>query len=293
MAETKNKSKPRLHFIIFLVSAFILSFTFFSPNASAAYIKGTVYDYFLEPAKNIVVEINSTPKQVVVAKDGAYSFSVSPGSYTISANFVVQNKTKVNLQDIAEEKIVVQDEGTYIIDMIMVPSAGLESEFNETIDVEDISSQKINYLPLIIASAVFLIIIFAVFKIVSMKSSKYVNEILEEMKSERMKTERKAGKKPGKKKVDIDKKNKKRRNAIESAIKQEKIESPEHIKLDSYERNIIELLSQNDGRTTQKEIRKQFPLSEAKISLIISDLERKKLIKKIKKGRGNIILLEK
>jgi uncharacterized membrane protein len=45
-------------------------------------------------------------------------------------------------------------------------------------------------------------------------------------------------------------------------------------------------------RTTQKELRKQFPLSEAKISLMVSDLEQRNLIKKIKKGRGNIIIIK-
>lgn len=56
---------------------------------------------------------------------------------------------------------------------------------------------------------------------------------------------------------------------------------------------IVEFIKNEDGRTTQKEIRKNFDLSEAKISLIISELESKGAIKKIKKGRGNIILLEK
>lgn len=56
---------------------------------------------------------------------------------------------------------------------------------------------------------------------------------------------------------------------------------------------VIEFIKSQDGRTTQKEIRKNFDLSEAKISLIISELENKGKIKKIKKGRGNIIILEK
>ncbi|MBU1199314.1 MAG: hypothetical protein KKF46_04295 [Nanoarchaeota archaeon] len=43
-------------------------------------------------------------------------------------------------------------------------------------------------------------------------------------------------------------------------------------------------------RVTQKDIRKQFPMSEAKISLMISDLESQGKIKKIKKGRGNIVV---
>jgi uncharacterized membrane protein len=45
-----------------------------------------------------------------------------------------------------------------------------------------------------------------------------------------------------------------------------------------------------EKRTTQKELRKKFPLSEAKVSLMVSELEEKGLIKKFKKGRGNIII---
>lgn len=76
------------------------------------------------------------------------------------------------------------------------------------------------------------------------------------------------------------------------AIKDEKAEQKE-----KYEGNdlnkIIEILKKESGRATQKEIRKQIPLSEAKISLMIAELEHKGIIKKIKKGRGNIIILKK
>ncbi|MBW2981123.1 hypothetical protein KY360_06935 [Candidatus Woesearchaeota archaeon] len=56
---------------------------------------------------------------------------------------------------------------------------------------------------------------------------------------------------------------------------------------------IVKILKQEGGRATQKEIRKHFPLSEAKMSLMIAELEHKGVVKKIKKGRGNIIILEK
>jgi len=56
---------------------------------------------------------------------------------------------------------------------------------------------------------------------------------------------------------------------------------------------IIGFIKTQDGRTTQKDIRKNFDVSEAKISLIISELESKGIVKKIKKGRGNIIILKK
>ena len=55
---------------------------------------------------------------------------------------------------------------------------------------------------------------------------------------------------------------------------------------------IVGIIKNEGGRATQKEIRKQIPLSEAKISLMIAELEHSGIIKKIKKGRGNIIVLE-
>ena len=56
---------------------------------------------------------------------------------------------------------------------------------------------------------------------------------------------------------------------------------------------VIKIIKEEGGRTTQKVIRKEIPLSEAKISLMIAELEHKGIIEKIKKGRGNIIILKK
>ena len=56
--------------------------------------------------------------------------------------------------------------------------------------------------------------------------------------------------------------------------------------------NLIKIIKDNGGRITQKELRKHFPLSEAKVSLMITELESKGKIEKIKKGRGNIIILK-
>jgi len=55
---------------------------------------------------------------------------------------------------------------------------------------------------------------------------------------------------------------------------------------------IIKFIKQEGGRTTQKELRKKFPYSEGKMSLMIADLEDQGKIKKIKRGRGNILILQ-
>lgn len=55
----------------------------------------------------------------------------------------------------------------------------------------------------------------------------------------------------------------------------------------------LEIIKKNDGRITQKELRKEMLyLSEAKVSLIVTELEHKDKIEKIKKGRGNVIILK-
>lgn len=57
-------------------------------------------------------------------------------------------------------------------------------------------------------------------------------------------------------------------------------------------RRALELIKAEGGRITQKELRKRLGYSEAKVSLIIADLERRGLVEKVKKGRGNIIFLK-
>jgi len=55
---------------------------------------------------------------------------------------------------------------------------------------------------------------------------------------------------------------------------------------------ILALLAKAGGRMTQRELRQQLPESEAKVSLMLAELEAKGKVRKIKKGRGNIIVLK-
>jgi len=56
--------------------------------------------------------------------------------------------------------------------------------------------------------------------------------------------------------------------------------------------DVLNFIKKQKGRVTQKEIRKSLLLSEAKTSLILTELEHKNIIERIKKGRGNIIILK-
>lgn len=57
--------------------------------------------------------------------------------------------------------------------------------------------------------------------------------------------------------------------------------------------DVLAFVKKEGGRVTQKEIRNNFPSSEAKISLVITELEHKGKVERIKKGRANIVVLKK
>lgn len=60
-----------------------------------------------------------------------------------------------------------------------------------------------------------------------------------------------------------------------------------------YIEKALEIIQKHDGRISQKELRKEMLyLSEAKISLILTELEHKGKIEKIKKGRGNVVVVK-
>ena len=58
-------------------------------------------------------------------------------------------------------------------------------------------------------------------------------------------------------------------------------------------KQVVSVLKKNGGRMTQKDIRREFPLSEAKVSLMITELESLGIVKRIKKGRTNVVVFQK
>jgi uncharacterized membrane protein len=54
---------------------------------------------------------------------------------------------------------------------------------------------------------------------------------------------------------------------------------------------VMDVIMVSGGRINQVDLRQKLPHSEAKVSLMIADLEDRGLVRKIKKGRGNIIVL--
>lgn len=213
------------------------------PSVMAVTIHGTIYDFGLNILTNTIVEINTTPHQQMVAKNGEYSFSVPPGIYELRAEHAKSESSTV-------ENLTADAEGDYVFDLILLPSIEQDQELlDEGIDipmVEEVVKEKpaTQWLIWII---VLLALGYLVYK-VSRKPAKIVERVKEVV-----------------------------REVKEVAI-------PEELQ------KIMEFIEKEGGRTTQKDIRKNFPYSEAKISLMIDELEAKKLIKKVKKGRGNLII---
>ena len=226
--------KRFLVFLLLLVSVALV------PCINAAEIYGTVYDMSLNPAMGAVIEINSTPKQTKILKDGTYSFMLPVGDYVIKATYV----TNYNVYS-TEENITIVDEGRYIVDLIVFPDLSEESELlllGEGINLEDIYEDEQTF-PWVY---IFLILVVIATVIMFVKKRKPKEKTEEKILEE-----------------EIDPKDK-----------------------------IYDFIKQKGGRVTQREIRKNFPVSQASISLILTELENDGKLKKIKRGKGNIIILK-
>ena len=242
-----------------IILCYLFGFFLVASVALAADIHGSIYDLSLNKMGNVVVEIDTAPKQFYVSKDGAYSFTVPIGFYAVKAEHY-EGRLLVSS---TSENITVKDEGDYILDLVLFPVINEE----ELLEDEIKAPKRSFYVGYFIIAAIFVLIAVLVFYLYNKKRTA----------------------KKEKKKVDIEKE---KREEEEEKREVEKVAEPEINGEDGLDK-VVEIIKEEGGRTTQKEIRKQVPLSEAKISLIISELEAEGKIRKIKKGRGNIIVLEK
>ena len=231
--------------------------------ASAATISGIIYDISLDKVESAIVEIDTTPKQTFVATGGVYTFTLGPGSYTIKAS-------SPELQSSAEETVVISHEGDFTVDLVLFPSLD-DSILDTGVDLAETNGK----VTLVILLLILVLLIVAVFILVLLYKRGY-----------RLPRPKRMAKRRPKDRV----------RKVEELIKKEeqkKVKEKKGEGLSKDLREVIEIIEKGGGRTTQKDIRKQHPMSEAKVSLMIAELEEKGIVKKIKKGRGNIIILEK
>ncbi|MBR9691470.1 hypothetical protein GOV06_01665 [Candidatus Woesearchaeota archaeon] len=226
--------------LLYLIMAVLLIDT-----ALAATVHGTVYSYDLEERTDAIVNVDSSPAQTIVSKDGTYSFELGLGKYTITASYFGDEG-----KEFVSENIKIEKEGKFILDLILFPSFEEEEEllmYVEEPAVEEIVLEGdagiMTFIMFFIAIAGIGVVIYFL-----LKYRKDLAEVTEEIKKSKL--------------------------------------------TDELEKKVVDFIKKEKGRTTQKDIRKHFPSSEAKISLVITELESKGVIEKIKKGRGNVIVLK-
>lgn len=249
-------------------------------TVSAITIHGTLYEWStFEPLDNALVEVNSTPTQFRVAASGVYSFNLPPGDYLIKTSYY-QNDTLVYY---SEDTLTVTDyEGDYVFDILMFPLQEEAEEFtdedigNVTYDVEDNILPGFDLIYTAVALLILMIMSAAAYYhykrrdgledeselMESIEAAEAVEEV-EEVSGVVNENNNPAYREPV---LDIDM-------------------LPDDLK------EIIHILESHGGRMTQKDLRGRLNCSEAKVSLMITDLEDRGLIQKVKKGRGNVILL--
>lgn len=284
-------------------------------TVSAATISGNVFEWYsLQPLDKVIVEINTVPVQRTVSSNGSYSFEAPVGNYSIKAAHFENGE----IAYVTDENISIEKEGNFKLDLILFPTLE-EDELDEFLDL-DINMDEIDENALIeieaekkkcadkkciiesitpyilFAFIIAMLIIFASYY--KKKKSKTVKEKEENKKGiEKTREERKTTgtEKIGKEKVEntmeIEKMEKEK---TEEKIEKEKDEIiSKTLSLDNDAMEVLEIIKKSGNRLTQRELRDKSPLSEAKVSLILTELESHGLIKKIKKGRGNIIVLKK
>ncbi len=220
--------------------------------AMAATIQGTVYSFDLEKRNNSIISVNSIPAQTVVAKDGTYKFELGLGEYIITERY-----SELGEIESVTERVKVAKEGNFILDLILFPSFEAEEslllETEESVVGDEVFQEGIGRLTIIMFA--FALAGIVVIGFVVFKYSKILKKVTKEVE--------KTSKEMAKAKVSGE-----------------------------LERKVLDFIKEEGGRVTQKDIRKKFTYSEAKISLVISDLESKDIVKRVKKGRGNIIILK-
>jgi len=248
------------------------------PISFGANIHGKIYDFNLEKLDDVIVEVNSSPMQRMLSIEGGYGFELSSGMYKIKASYF----DGVNSYS-AVEDVEISDDGDFVIDLFLFPELG-DDELLDELDgfgdtgLEELQmqygQQKKNKINLVTLGLVLLLIILTVVCGVIIFLG------FQKRKTDYVRYEVKADIKD-----DTNEKNTVNTGyADNNDINDEDEYDPEFL---------IKLLKDNDGRPTQKQIRKNIPLSESKVSLMIAELEHKQLIEKIKKGRTNIIILKK
>jgi uncharacterized membrane protein len=246
---------------IFFVLLVLVSIGF----VSSATLHGAIYDDSYNLLKNVELVINTSPKQNHISKNGLYFFNVPLGTYEINAEKYYQKELIYSTTQVVE----ISKDGEFNIDILMQKVSDIEIPIGEDMGPSFLTTLRARYGSLFYVAIVLGVVLIGI--LIFYLLSILPKRIVKLLGFERDKTNTAVKK--------------------EATVKEKESEKPQYE--ESYDpEKVLAIIKEEGGRTTQKDIRKKIPLSEAKVSLMISELEAKGKIQKIKKGRGNIIVVK-
>jgi len=251
-------------FHIFLIISVLLISVLCVIPADAARIRGAIYDNYYNPIEKSVVAINTTPQQIRVSNYGGYYFDVNPGVYEITVTLTKNGITR----EIARDRINISEEGDFQKDLFVYDDFDMVREFDDRLSlrVKRFFSDNLEFfIFILLALSVGALLFLGVYWYRGRLKHKIVPLVIEQP-SEVLVVQT-----PSTPTVLVTQ------------------ESPATVD-DAIKKKILSLLASKP--LTQKDIRKEFSCSEAKISMVISELESEGLIQKKKQGRQNLISLK-
>lgn len=309
----------RIAFAILLVIPLIMT------AGASATIHGVVYEWnTFQPMENVIVSVNSTPVQSMVCKYGTYSFELPMGSYKIIANYYEDS----NLIYYGEDLVNITDEGSYVLDLLLFPAYSQNTSFtslssstnlsylsslNESMDTQNVtagqsSSTSVNTFLLIV---LILLVLFIWLR--HPTNRKNTSHLERHHAAKQEKVEEKVALTPRTVEFSAP------AEMIEGMAEDSEALEPEELyePYDSEElmvtepdnigpttsddmprgpmpadlQEILDVIRSQGGRMTQKDLRGKLKYSEGKVSLMLFDLEKRGMIQKFKRGRGNVIIL--
>jgi len=273
---------PRAYLILIAIVALAVSASY----ASCAVVHGTAYEWStFEALENVILEVNSTPPQFLVASSGNYSFDLPEGGYVIRAEYYQGNV----LEYCAEENITILRDGEFVLDLLMFPPIEEEFLYEEiNISEELYYYEKPDETEDGGVSPVFLYVIAILAIVIAIAG--YAVFLRKRSNSGEPGSERGVGVAVEVGDVGY--------NIPDDVFEplpppelREPPESPEPSELPSDLQEVISIVRGSGGRITQKDLRTRLSCSEAKVSLMVTDLTDRGLVRKVKKGRGNVIIL--
>jgi uncharacterized membrane protein len=278
-----------------------LGVPFIADNKITATVHGATYaSDTLEPLNDTVININSNPPQSIVAKNGMYSFELVPGDYTITASCYHKNI----LTYYKEISLNIESEGNYVFDLLLYPVADYPAtqkiaDKTSNINSADPTGQArtdsptIRYLPVVLT---LFLLLGGGYKF-SRKHKKMEKSRFQEgtfnipgllLKGLGKSTGYGVGQEFG----NIGKTASVTEPLIEHSVNSGTgTAAPKELPLSTDLSEVLDVIRGHKGRITQKDLRSRLKYSEVKVSLLLSELEKRELIKKFKNGRENIVIL--